>query len=161
MASPSTHHGARLVQRRHIPEMAEYAEISKALAAQSLDDTARFFAGNKGATQEECDTFAARLLGLPVRPTFVQGMASYTVVATGGGVVQFRSADNPLDLRKVSLAEETYGRFVPKHELCGGLNGLAAYRMDFVDGVSAFLAMNSFRAAGDRLLRVALKDFVR
>lgn len=144
--------------------MAEQADIAEALSAQSLDDTARFFAENRGATQEECNHFAAEILGLvSVQPTLIQGTTSYTVTATGGGsaVVQFRSVNNLLDLRKLSLVKETYGRFVPKHEPCGGLNGLSAFKIDYVNGVSAFLAMKSLHTASSRLLKVALVDFAR
>lgn len=83
-------------------------------------------------------------------------------MATGGGssaVVQFRSANNLLDLRKLLLVEETHERFVPRHESCGELDGVSAFKIDYVGGVSVFLAMKSLHAAGSQLLKVALMDF--
>ena len=120
--------------------MAEQADIAEALSAQSLDDIARFFAENKDVTQERCNYFAAEILGLPVQPTLIQGTDTYTVMATGGGsaVVQFRSVNNLLDLQKLSLV-----------------------KIDYVEGVSAFLAMKSLHAASSQLLKVALMDFAR
>jgi hypothetical protein len=84
-------------------------------------------------------------------------------MAMGGGcaVVQFRSSNNLLDLRKLSLVKETYKRFVLKHKRCGKLNGVLAFKIDYMDGVSAFLAIKSLHAAGSQLLKVALMDFAR
>ncbi|KAF6812007.1 hypothetical protein CPLU01_15003 [Colletotrichum plurivorum] len=125
-----------------------------------------FFSQRSNLTQGDCDRWAERDLGGPVRASTVQGVTSYTVEAVEddkGGVMQFRSPDDALDIGLIQRAQEAYeSRFVPcprEAEGGGSLTGLQAYIMNNVGGVSAYLARDQLRADDNRLLRVTVKDF--
>lgn len=141
------------------------SEIHRLVAELSRIQIYEFFNQRPGATQAGCDQWAEWALEGPVRASAAQGVTSYTVEAVQGvegGVVQFRSPEDALDISSIQKAQEAYGsRFVPCPRDGGNLTGLQAYIMDNVGGVSVYLARDQLRANDGRLLRVALEDFAQ
>ncbi len=105
------------------PKMA--SDMTAAITVLSRMQIKEFFASNAPRTQDECNQRAAQVLGTPVRPSVVQGATSYTVVPVDdsqGSVIQFRAADDTLDLELLTSVFRTYGqRFVPRHQYSGSL----------------------------------------
>ncbi|OAA61032.1 Aminoglycoside phosphotransferase [Niveomyces insectorum RCEF 264] len=116
-------------------------------------------------TQDACNSLAARIVGAPVVASAIQGATSYTVVPTGnraGLVVQFRTAENALDVDFLSFVEQAYGsRFVPEHRYYGDVGDLKVFTMTSIRGVSLYLARQELRADGGALLRTTVRDFAQ
>lgn len=123
-----------------------------------------FFKEHTDVTQAECDEWAAKAIGRPVRASPVQGSTSYTVVAVDGDakVVQFRAFQYALDVAFLQEVEAAYGhRFMPCHRDIGTFHGLHAYMMNDVGGVCVYLARDQLQADDGRLLNNALEDYAQ
>lgn len=102
----------------------------------------QFFAG-KSATREECDDYATRMFGGPVKVVEPQGRFSYTVTAGNDTlIIQFRERGNPLNTTNLlDLLLRTHGDLVAPYSLLGGMggmttNGLDVYKMNKLPGVN-------------------------
>ncbi|XWW94215.1 hypothetical protein V2A60_002158 [Cordyceps javanica] len=126
-----------------------------------------FFDNHIDVTRVQCDSWAARALGQTVCASTLQGVSSYTVVASDsttepGKVVQFRGPEDAFDLELIRNIRVAYGsRFVPEHESIGTIGGLHAYIMNDIGGISVYLARDRLRAHGSRLLKNTVQDFAR
>ncbi len=112
------------------------------------DDIATFFSG-KSATRQQCDQFASKLFGDPIEPVAVQGVCSYTVVAGGHKIIQFREETSLLDMEVLAFAQEVHGEFVAGCRELGWIgqaetSRLAIYEMDRLPGDNYILARSSF-----------------
>ncbi|KAF5017336.1 hypothetical protein F66182_10745 [Fusarium sp. NRRL 66182] len=127
------------------------------LSRQQISD---FFSKTAPITQQQCDQEAERITGGSVQPAPVQGGASYTVLADDGTlVVQFRAGRSALDLDLVGYIKQTYGSFVPRHDIAGRLGELHVYTMDNVGGVAMYLARERLHQHNCYLLRQTVQDF--
>ena len=64
-------------------------------------------------TQNDCDTYARKLVKSSVRPVHWQGYHSYTLVSMSGLIVQFRSKASPLDIEMSTLAKAIHRHIAP------------------------------------------------
>ncbi|KAL7923098.1 hypothetical protein ACQKWADRAFT_320418 [Trichoderma austrokoningii] len=137
---------------------------------KSLEDLTKmlinhFFKENTGVTQAECDEWAAKAVGGPVRASpFQFSYVSYNVEAVDGAakVLQFRAPMSSLDVGIAKAAEAAYGhRFVLCHHDAGTFRGLHAYTMNDLGGECLYLARDQLRADDGRLLRNTLEDFAQ
>ncbi|POR38964.1 Uncharacterized protein TPAR_00836 [Tolypocladium paradoxum] len=127
------------------------------MAHLSRQQISEFFSKCAPTTQQQCDQEAKRIVGGAIHPAPVQGGASYT--NDGALVVQFRAGRSALDLDLLGYIQQTYGGFVPRHELAGRLGELWIYTMDNIGGVAMYLAREQLHQHNCRLLHQTVKDF--
>lgn len=141
-------------------EMADF--MADSIAKLTKFQIANFFSRNAPATQELCDQEAERLAGMPVRPTLVQGAASYTVMSGDNTcIVQFRCSSSALDMPLLKCVEQVYEGFTPRHKFIADFGGLHVYTMNNVGGISMYLARGELYKDNCRLLQHTVSDFAR
>ena len=120
-----------------------------------------FFSSNTSTTREQCDKFAAELLGGPVSITPIQGGTSYTVQRLQVcKVVQFRASK--LDMIHLGLIQQVYDKFVPRCLYHGLQGSLHVYIWDWVPG-SAFCRVRRemFALDAEQRLSQTVQDFAK
>lgn len=140
--------------------ISQYTVSQDSIQRLSNAQVQKFFENHKPITQQDCDDTAANIVGGQVRPTTVQGVTSYTVLAGNQKAVQFRAPDSPLDVDLLDYARATYGRFVPGCQSFGLLGQLHVYVMDSVPGVALSIARcQLYRSQNYSLLTQGVQDF--
>lgn len=144
-------------------DIPRYAVDAGSIDALATYQIASFFQRHKSVTRDDCNGIATSIIGSPVSPTPVQGVASYTVAADKHQppkAVQFR--DSALNLKLWNEARQTYGELVPNCELCDKLADVFVYQMDLVPGVAFSRIQRQIFSPGmeNRLLRT-VQDLAR
>ncbi|KAL2023370.1 hypothetical protein VTK56DRAFT_2727 [Thermocarpiscus australiensis] len=109
-----------------------------------LEESISDFFSKAGActTRSQCDAFANKTFGGPVKPVPVQGVCSYTVAAANDTViVQFREPDSPLDTQMLATAQTIHPGFVAGCSFHGTIGSSPApliYLMSMLLGDSYF-----------------------
>ncbi|KAG5804251.1 hypothetical protein H9Q71_011157 [Fusarium xylarioides] len=144
-------------------DISQYAVGAEDIDILSRYQITNFFNRQKSITKNDCDRTAVRITGSHIRPTLVQGEASYTVAAETGRhpkVVQFRQS--AINLELINQARQTYPEFVPNCEAHGMLADVYVYEMDFVPGVAFSRARRQLFASGmEHCLLRTVQDFAR
>jgi hypothetical protein len=144
-------------------DVSKYAVGPESYDILSQSQIFNFFSSNASGTRDECDNFAAELLGCPVSATPIQGGNSYTVENMDASkVVQFRSSQ--LDIAKLELAQQVYLKFVPRCVYHGTLGSLHVYIWGRVTG-PAFCRVRRQMFTSDKgidqRLKQTVQDFAR
>jgi hypothetical protein len=145
-------------------DIPQYRFDKDAIQRLSTFRISKFFEIHEPTTQQDCDQKAADIAGgSSIRPTIVQGVTSYTVLAGTDSqkTVQFRAPEDALDVNLMQYAQQTYGkRFVPGCESFGMLDQLQVYMMDRVSGVAFGVAQPQLYNPGSYPLLVrTVEDF--
>ncbi len=114
------------------------------------------FFSDKSTTRAECDRFAEKHFGGPVKPVRLQGGFSYTVIAGKGNViVQFREGGSPLpdpDTQLFQAFAHAHPGIVALHKYNGTVGALKAYSMPKLQGDTFVQASESFYLKPNRRL---------
>lgn len=108
--------------------------------SDKLEESISDFFSQAGActTRTECDAFANRTFGGPVKPVPHQGLFSYTVAAANdSAIVQFRDAGSPLDTQMLATIQDSHPDLVAGcsfHGTIGSSPALLVYAMNMVLG---------------------------
>ncbi|KAI0426090.1 hypothetical protein F5Y09DRAFT_76636 [Xylaria sp. FL1042] len=126
------------------------------------------FFSDKLTTKADCDRFAEKRFGGPVRPVSFQGAFSYTVTAGNGKViVQFRVRSSPLPDPNAQLFQaftNAHPGLVALHQRAGAVGALEVYSMPKLQGDTFVQASESFYLKPNRRVVLAeelAKFFVR
>ena len=109
-----------------------------------LEESVSEFFSKAGActTRSQCDAFASKTFGGPVKPVRLQGAYSYTVAAANDTViVQFREPHSPLDTQMLATAQNVHPDFVAGcsfHGTIGSSPALLIYAMNMLAGDNYF-----------------------
>jgi len=109
-----------------------------------LEESISDFFSKAGActTKSQCDAFASKTFGGPVKPVPLQGLYSYTVaVANDTVIVQFREPDSPLDTQMLATVRNIHPDFVAGcsfHGTIGSSPALLIYSMNMLPGDNYF-----------------------
>jgi hypothetical protein len=74
-------------------DVARFAAKPESYDRLSLAQISTFFSSNTSATREQCDGYAAKLLGGPVSATAIQGGSSYKMNRNFNKFVDFMSLE--------------------------------------------------------------------
>jgi hypothetical protein len=107
-----------------------------------LEESVSDFFSNAGActSRTECDAFASKTFGKPVKPVTVQGVCSYTVT-NDTAIVQFREPDSPLDMQMLAAVQALHPNVVASHQFHGTIGespALLIYSMNILPGDNYF-----------------------
>ncbi|KAK8038418.1 hypothetical protein PG994_015185 [Apiospora phragmitis] len=108
------------------------------------DESISKFFSTAGActTRSQCDAFASKMFGGPVKPVSSQGLYSYTItVADGTIIIQFREPDSPLDVQMLAKIHGIHPNLTTGCKFHGTIGlppSLLIYEMNVLPGNNYF-----------------------
>ena len=120
------------------------------------------FDTHKELNQAECDEYAQNLVNSPVTPVSWQGCHSYTVLSNSEQIIQFRSAESPLDVSMSALAKSIHGSFAPATAYVGQMpdSSVSVWTMEAIAG-TGYAMIGIGDSMTDDKLKLAVLDLAQ